>query len=65
LRSVAVSAAKGNVRSHQLFVSLLCGAAADRRMATMEVLKVDWLRADSLKHALRRGKLLNKDTGDQ
>ena len=39
LRSVAVSAAKGNVRSQQLFVSLVSGAEADRRVATMELLK--------------------------
>jgi len=161
LRSVAVSAAKGNVRSQQLFVSLVSGAEADRRVATMELLKaaidykeywgpileqrartgmtgpepiphpddiiidmatgavtidgpvlegqkraqdqlrerriefvgdlmelemrleadptnpelramkkelkkvVDWLRADCLKHALRRGKLPCEDTGDQ
>jgi hypothetical protein len=26
---------------------------------------VDWLRADSLKNALRRGKFPDEDTGDQ
>jgi hypothetical protein len=39
LRRVAVSAAKGDVRSQQLFVSLVSGAEADRRVATMELLK--------------------------
>jgi len=39
LRSVAVSAAKGNARSQQLFVTILSGAEADRRVATMELLK--------------------------
>jgi hypothetical protein len=33
------------------------------KKATKKV--VDWLRADCLKHALRRGKLPDEDTGDQ
>lgn len=39
LRKIAVSAANGNVRAQQEFLKLLVGAEADRRMATMELLK--------------------------
>jgi hypothetical protein len=39
LRSVSVSAAKGNVRSQQLILSLVSGAEADRRVAAMGLLK--------------------------
>ena len=39
LRKVAVAAANGNVRAQQVFLNLLIGAEADRRVATMEVMK--------------------------
>jgi hypothetical protein len=39
LRKIAVSAANGNVRAQQEFLKLLVGAEADRRVATMELLK--------------------------
>jgi hypothetical protein len=38
LRKVAVSAANGNTRAQQTFLTLLVGAETDRRMATMEML---------------------------
>src|ERR1700731_1147638 len=39
LRKVAVAAANGNIRAQQNYLNLLIGAEADRRMATMELLK--------------------------
>jgi len=39
LRKVAVDAAKGNIRAQQNILSLVIGAEADRRVATMELLK--------------------------
>ena len=39
LRKVAVAAANGNIRAQQNYLNLLTGAEADRRMATMELLK--------------------------
>jgi|SRR6516225_1987923 len=39
LRKVAVAAANGNSRAQQNFLDLLIGAEADRRAATMELLK--------------------------
>jgi Family of unknown function (DUF5681) len=39
LRKVAVAAANGNIRAQQNFLNLLIGAEADRRAATMELLK--------------------------
>jgi Family of unknown function (DUF5681) len=39
LRKVAVAAANGNIRAQQNYLSLLIGAEADRRVATMELLK--------------------------
>jgi hypothetical protein len=37
LRKVAVAAANGNIRAQQNYLTLLIGAEADRRMATMEL----------------------------
>ena len=39
LRKVAVAAANGNTRAQQNYLNLLIGAEADRRVATMEILK--------------------------
>ena len=39
LRKVAVAAANGNIRAQQNYLNLLIGAEADRRVATMELLK--------------------------
>ena len=39
LRKVAVAAANGNTRAQQNYLNLLIGAEADRRVATMELLK--------------------------
>ena len=39
LRKIAVAAANGNTRAQQSYLNLLTGAEADRRMATMEILK--------------------------
>ncbi len=39
LRKLAVAAANGNTRAQQNFLTLLSGAEADRRMASMELLK--------------------------
>jgi Family of unknown function (DUF5681) len=39
LRKVAVAAANGNIRAQQNFLNLLIGAEADRRAATMDLLK--------------------------
>src|ERR1700731_3183864 len=39
LRKVAVAAANGNIRAQQNYLTLLIGAEADRRVATMELLK--------------------------
>src|SRR5580658_803645 len=39
LRKVAIAAANGNTRAQQNYLTLLIGAEADRRMATMEILK--------------------------
>jgi hypothetical protein len=39
LRKVAVAAANGNTRAQQNYLNLLIGAEADRRVATMEMLK--------------------------
>ena len=39
LRKVAVAAANGNTRAQQNYLTLLIGAEADRRVATMEMLK--------------------------
>src|ERR1700732_3522844 len=39
LRKVAVAAANGNTRAQQNYLNLLTGAEADRRVATMEMLK--------------------------
>jgi hypothetical protein len=39
LRKVAVAAANGNTRAQQTYLNLLIGAEADRRVATMEMLK--------------------------
>jgi len=39
LRKVAVAAANGNIRAQQNYLNLLTGAEADRRVATMELLK--------------------------
>ena len=39
LRKVAVAAANGNIRAQQIILSLVTGAEADRRVATMELLK--------------------------
>ena len=39
LRKVSVAAANGNIRAQQNYLSLLIGAEADRRVATMELLK--------------------------
>ena len=39
LRKVAVAAANGNTRAQQIILSLVTGAEADRRVATMELLK--------------------------
>jgi hypothetical protein len=39
LRKVAVAAASGNTRAQQNYLNLLIGAEADRRVATMELLK--------------------------
>jgi hypothetical protein len=54
LRKVAVAAANGNTRAQQNYLNLLIGAEADRRVATMELLKAavdykehDWARAGS------------------
>jgi Family of unknown function (DUF5681) len=40
LRKVAVAAANGNIRAQQNYLNLLIGAEADRRVATMELLKI-------------------------
>jgi hypothetical protein len=40
LRKVAVAAAYGNIRAQQNYLNLLIGAEADRRVATMELLKI-------------------------
>jgi hypothetical protein len=40
LRSIAVDAAKGKPGAQRLYLNLLSGAEADRRVATMEVLKL-------------------------
>jgi hypothetical protein len=37
LRKVAVAAANGNIRAQQNYLTLLIGAEADRRMATVDV----------------------------
>lgn len=39
LRKLAVAAANGNVRAQQTYLSLVIGAEADRRVATMEMMK--------------------------
>ena len=39
LRKVAVAAANGNTRAQQNYLNLLIGAEADRRVATMELLR--------------------------
>ena len=39
LRKVPVAAANGNIRAQQNYLNLLIGAEADRRVATMELLK--------------------------
>src|SRR3984893_7722471 len=39
VRKAAVAAANGNTRAQQIYLTLLIGAEADRRMATMELLK--------------------------
>ena len=39
LRKVAVAAANGNTRAQENYLNLLIGAEADRRVATMEILK--------------------------
>ncbi len=52
LRKVAVAAANGNTRAQQNYLNLLIGAEADRRVATMEILKTAVDYKDHWHHVL-------------
>jgi len=52
LRKVAVAAANGNIRAQQNYLNLLIGAEADRRVATMEILKAAVDYKDHWHHVL-------------
>jgi hypothetical protein len=55
LRKVAVAAANGNTRAQQNYLNLLIGAEADRRVATMELLKTAVDYKEHWHHVLAEG----------